>query len=338
MDGEKNITNKLTLEEYKAKYTKPENPKMVKFGLVMLIGVIGIIIFTCLFFTVLRVFEINEIAGYISIGIAVLIFIFLYIVPMVQIHKHRPFMTNINSRTASKAKKYNRQLRNEIADMMIDFTSKVEGANWYNDELVGKLAIARQTNDNKGVRSTLTEIYGTSVKKQADKIISTHALKVGLITAASQSDKLDAAFVAVYELNLIKDLVYLYWFRPSDVKLLKIYRNVIVNSLLAYGVSSSSTSLISKGLQATFEGLPLLGTLVSTAIGSVSQGVINGAMTCVIGVQTKKYLIKEYRLQDILDDIQLDDDEEDKKLLQDVTKEISDNAKKKKKTTEVVQQ
>ena len=77
---------------------------------------------------------------------------------------------------------------------------------------------------------------------------------------------------------------------------------------------------------------------MSTAIGSVSQGVINGAMTCVIGVQTKKYLIKEYRLQDILDDIQLDDDEEDKKLLQDVTKEISDNAKKKKKTTEVVQQ
>lgn len=318
---------KITFEEYKAKYTKPENTKFIKFGLFMFIASIGIIIFTCLLLAVLRIFDINEIAGYISIGVAVLIFIFLYIVPVAMIHKHKPFITNVNNRTVRDAQKHNRQLRNEISDKMIEFVSKVEGMSWYDENLVGKLAIARQTNNNTEIKALLTQIYDTSVKKQADKIISSHAVKVGLVTAASQSDKLDAAFVAVYELNLIKDLVYLYGFRPSDAKLLKIYRAVVVDSLLAYGVSVGTTGLISKGLSATFEGLPLLGTLISTAIASASQGIVNGAMTGIIGIQTKRYLIKEYHLQDLLDSIELDNPEEDSKMLQGISEEISSKTK-----------
>lgn len=335
MVGGKNIMDKkeqkMTFDEYKEKYTKPENTKAIKFGLFMFVASIGIIVFTCLLLVVLKVFEINEYAGYVSIGVALLIFIFFYIVPVAQIHKHRPFITNVNNRTVRNAQKHNRQLRNEISDMMIDFVAKVEGLSWYDENLVGKLAIARQTNDDSGVKSLLTQIYDTGVKKQADKIISAHAVKVGLITAASQSDKLDAAFVAVYELSLIKDLVYLYGFRPSDAKLLKIYRTVVVNSLLAYGVSAGTTNLISKGLSATFEGLPLLGTLISTAIASATQGIVNGVMTGIIGVQTKRYLIKEYHLQDILDSVELDNPEEDNKMLTEISQEIKSQTKEKKK-------
>ena len=322
---------KMSFDEYKEKYTRPENTKAIKFGLFMFIASVGIIVFACLLLVVLRVFEINEYAGYVAIGVAVLMFIFLYIVPVVQIHKHRPFITNVNNRTVRNAQRHNRQVRNEISDMMIEFVSKVEGMSWYDENLVGKLAIARQTNNDTEVKSLLTQIYDTSVKKQADKVISAHAVKVGLITAASQSDKLDAAFVAVYELSLIKDLVYLYGFRPSDAKLLKIYRTVVVNSLLAYGVSAGTTNLISKGLSATFEGLPLLGTLISTAIASASQGIVNGVMTGIIGVQTKRYLIKEYHLQDILDSVELDNPEEDSKMLTEISQEIKTQTKDKKK-------
>lgn len=332
MDGGKNIMDKkeqkITFEEYKEKYTKPENTKAIKFGLFMFIASIGIIVFVLLLLLVLRVFEINQYAGYASIAVAVLVFVFLYIVPVVQIHKHRPFITNVNNRTVRNAQKHNRQLRNEISDKMIEFVSKVEGMSWYDENLVGKLAIARQTNDNIEVKSLLTQIYEGSVKKQADKIISAHAVKVGLVTAASQSDKLDAAFVAVYELNLIKELVYLYGFRPSDAKLLKIYRSVVVNSLLSYGVSVGTTSLISKGLSATFEGLPLLGTLISAAISSASQGIINGTMTGIIGIQTKRYLINEYHLQDILDSVELDNPEDDSKMLTSISEEINSKTKK----------
>ena len=322
---------KMSFDEYKEKYTRPENTKAIKFGLFMFIASVGIIVFACLLLVVLRVFEINEYAGYVAIGVAVLMFIFLYIVPVVQIHKHRPFITNVNNRTVRNAQRHNRQVRNEISDMMIEFVSKVEGMSWYDENLVGKLAIARQTGNDTDVKSLLTQIYDTSVKKQADKVISAHAVKVGLITAASQSDKLDAAFVAVYELSLIKDLVYLYGFRPSDAKLLKIYRTVVVNSLLAYGVSVGTTNLISKGLSATFEGLPLLGTLISTAIASASQGIVNGVMTGIIGVQTKRYLIKEYHLQDILDSVELDNPEEDSKMLTEISEEIKTQTKEKKK-------
>lgn len=323
--------NKMTLEEYQQKYSKSENSKAIKFGLVLFVASIGVIVATCLLLVVLRVFELNEYAGYASIAVAVLVFIFLYVVPVIQIHKYRPFITNVNSKNARHAKSYNKKLRNDISDKMIDFTSKVVGKSWYDEVAVGKLAIARQTSDDKEVKSLLTQIYDTSVKKEANKIISGHAVKVGLLTAASQSAYLDTAFVAVYELNLIKDLVYLYGFRPSNAKLLKIYRNVIVNSLLSYGVSTGTTNLISKGLSATFEGLPLLGSLISTAIASASQGIINGVMTGIIGVQTKRYLIKEYHLQDILDEIELDDPEDDEEMIKDISKEIKSQTKDKKK-------
>ena len=322
---------KMTLEEYEERYTKTEDSKLVKFGLVLFAASIGIVIFVCLALLVLRIYDINKYAGYGSIAVAVLIFIFVYIIPVVKIHKNKPFITNINNRTVRHAQSYNRKLRNEISDKMIDFASKVEGKCWYDELLVGKLAIARQTGNDKEIKSLLTEIYAGSVKKEANKIISNHAVKVGLLTAASQNAYLDTAFVAVYELGLIKDLVYLYGFRPSNAKLLKIYKNVIVNSLLAYGVSNGTTNLISKGLSATFEGLPLLGSLVSTAIASASQGIINGVMTGIIGVQTKRYLIKEYHLQDILDEIELDDPQDDEEMIKDISKEIKTQTKESKK-------
>ncbi len=321
---------KMTLQEYKDKYSRPTNTKAIKFGLVMFIASIGIIVFTCLLLVVLKVFELNEYAGYASIAVAVLIYIFFYIVPVVKIQKNKPFITNVDSRNVRHAQRYNRDLRNKISDSMIDFNSKVEGMSWYDDVLVGKLAIARSTNNDKEVKELLTKIYDSGVKTEADRIISNHAVKVGLITAASQSSYIDAAFVGMYELNLIKDLVYLYGFRPSDAKLLRIYRKVVVNSLLAYGVSSGTTNLISKGLSATFEGLPLLGTLISTAIASASQGLVNGIMTGIIGVQTKRYLIKEYHLQDILDTIELDNPEADNKMLEGISKEIKSQTKEKK--------
>ena len=133
-------------------------------------------------------------------------------------------------------------------------------------------------------------------------------------------------------INLSFNLTPLYGFRPSDAKLLKIYRSVIVNSLLAYGVSNGTTSLISKGLSATFEELPILGSLISTAIASASQGIINGVMTGIIGVQTKRYLIKEYHLQDILDEIELDNPEDDKEMIEGISKEIKSQTKENKKS------
>ena len=332
--NKKEQTEKMSLEEYKEKYTKPENTRQIKLLLFLFVASVGVLIFTCLLFIVLKVFDINKYAGYGAIAVAVLVFIFLYIIPIIKIGKIKAFKTNINSRTAREAIRYNRMVREDIADKMIDYTAKVEGANWYNDELVGKLAIARQTHNDKVLKSTLTEIYEKSVSKSTNTIIREHSMKVALVTALSQSDKIDAMFVAVYELNLIKDIVYLYGFRPSDAKLLKIYRNVIINSLMAYGVSAGSSGAVSalfKGLKVGVNDIPVLGSIISTAIGSATQGIVNGVMTSVIGVQTKRYLIKEYKLQDILDEVELDNPEEDNKMMESITSDIKAAVKDKEK-------
>ena len=315
---------KMTFEEYKANYTKPENNKLMRASMLILGGGIGIILFTCLFLICLRLYEINEYAGYAGIGVSVIIFVVFYIIPLVRITKTKSFITNVNDRTARNAQKHNKKLREDIADKMIDYNAKVEGATWYNEELVGKLAIARVSHNDKELKALLGQIYDSDVKKQANRIIRDHALKIGIVTALSQSHFVDSAFIAVYELNMIKDLIFLYGFRPSDSKLMKIYLTILTNSLLAYGISAGSPNFVGgvvSGITAAVGKIAALSGVISALVGSTIQGVVNSTMSVIIGTQTKKYLLNEYHLQDLLDEINLDDVSEEE-LINEVKAEV----------------
>ena len=323
----------LTLEEYQEKYSKPENLKKVKLFVYIGVLAIGIIIFTCLFFMVLRVFDINEIAGYVSIGVAVLIFTFAFIVPLIIINKKKAFITNLDGMNPSEAQKHNKALRNEISDKMIELKSATKSSEFYSDEKIGKLAIARQTNNNEDVKTILTEIYRTDVKNAANRMIRNTSLQVGLFTALSQSEKIDTLLTVTFELKLIKDLVYLYGFRPSDAKMYKIYRTVVVNSLVAYGVATSLNGLggnVVALLSKTVGALPVLGNAIGTVIDSAVQGAANASLAAILGFQTIRYLNKEYKLQDILDSVIISDEEqasEEKAMIASVSEDIKGKAK-----------
>lgn len=327
---------KLTLEEYESKYTKRQNVKAIKAFLFIFAAAIGVVVFAAFLIIVLKVFEINEIAGYVSIGVATILYIVIYLYPVIKIARTGAFITNVNHSNVKKAKRHNKKLREEIADKIIDFTAKTEGIGWYSDELVGKIAIARHSNDNSALKAALSELYDKDVKKTANKIIREHSLKVGLATALSQSAVLDTLFIATYELNLIKELVFLYGFRPSEARLMRIYANVLKNSLIAYGVQNVmdnvATGVVQK-IGGVLSSIPLLGAAVSTVIGSASQAIINGALTVIIGYQTKIYLKKEYKLQDILDNVDFDIESEEK-MLSEVKLDISKSASKLKKEIE----
>ena len=300
--------NKMTLEEYQKKYSRPVNEKAARAFLFIFAAAIGIIIFFCLFSLVLKLFEIHKYAGYAGIPIAVLVFIFVYIVPLVKIGQAKPFMTNVDKSNARAAQKYNKQLRENIADKMIDLKAKTQGVMWYSEEKVGKLAIARQTHDDKALKKALTDMYNTDVKVAANKMIRDHAFKVGITTALSQNEKIDTLFVVTYDLGLIKDLIYLYGFRPSDTQLMKCYQTVIADALIAYGLGNATSSIatgVVKKMGKVVDKIPVLGSAISTAIDSVAQGVINSSLTVLIGFQTRKYMMKEYHLQDVLDSIEL---------------------------------
>lgn len=310
----KKDNQKMTLEEYQKKYSKPYNEKAAKSFLFMFGAAIGLIIIFCLFLIVMKIFDINKIAGYISIGVAVLIYLVIYVIPVIKIRSTKSFMTNVTSENASAAKKYNKKLREDIADKMIDLSQKADDVTWYSDEKIGKLAVARQTHNDEGLKDALTETYKTDVNKAGNKMIRDHALKVGVTTALSQNEKIDTLFVVMYDLSLIKDLIFLYGFRPNDRQLSKIYRNVIGDAIIAYGLGNATGSMASgivKKMGKGLDGIPLLGSAISTVIDSVAQGVINSTLTVLIGFQTKKYLMKEYKLQDILDNVIVTEEELD---------------------------
>ena len=328
---ENNERNKMTLDEYKEKYTRPENTKLIKTFLFVFAGSIGIIVAVLLTLLTLRLFDINQYAGYAGIAVSIILFIFLYLVPVIKISRTKAFIVNVNDRTARQAQKHNRMLRNEISDMMIDYNQNVEGATWYNEEMVKQLVVARKDNNDKEVKSLLSQIYNSDVKKQSDKIIRNCALKVGFLTALSQSDRIDTLLVISYELNMIKNIIYLYGFRPSNEKLMKIYVAVIRNALIAYGSSNVSSNFVTSAANAISEALGArhaLGNLIASVVGGATSGIINGSLSVIIGFQTRKYLMNEYHLQNVLDTVDIPD-EEQAKMLSEVKSDIVKAAKKK---------
>lgn len=333
----KNEEPKMTLEEYEQKYSKPENLKAARTFLILFTACIGIIVAFCLFSVVMKVYEMNEYAGYAAIAIAVLIFIFVYLVPVVKLSRTKAFMTNVNATNAKEAQKYNRKLREEIADKMIEVSTKTNVISWYSSERIGRLAIARHTNNNDETKQVLTEIYDQDVRSAANKMIREHSLKVGFITALSQSEKIDTLFVCTYDLKLIKDIVFLYGYRPSDAKLAKIYKEVIGAAIIAYGFSGNIGTGVANLVGKATKGIPVLGSAIGTVVDSATQGVINASLTALIGFQTKKYLVKEYKLQDMLDNIDLSEETEDKEqalMLDSIKEDLS--KKNKDKTPDVV--
>ncbi|MCR5309631.1 MAG: YcjF family protein [Bacilli bacterium] len=328
--NQKNKENKISLDEYINKYTQPKNFKEIKLFFVLLVTAIGIVIVFMMFSFVEKLFTIHKVAGYIGVSISILIFLFLYIVPIVKITTSKHFITHVNRENAKAAQKHNARLREEIADKMIDLSISTNGNGWYSDAKITPIAVARAKKDSKSLKAALTDIYNTDIKKASRKMIRDISFQVGLTTTISQSERVDSLIVTVSEINLIKKLVFLYGYRPNDAQMLKIYKNVITNALLAYGIQSA-TSSIAGGIGKLIGGAAKEIPFISTVIGSVTDGTINATLTTIIGFQTIRYLKREYKLQDILDGVEIEDSEEEERaLITEIKKDISSASKKKK--------
>lgn len=312
------ISEKMTIYEYEQKFSKRNNTKSARLFLGLFAAAIGIFLFFCLFSITMRVFEMElsyNLNIYLGIAVAVisvLLFIFLFVVPLAKISKLNYFVVNVNAMTAREAKKHNKKVRHDLADKIIDVTAKVEGVGWYDSETVGKLAIAVKANDEAALKEHLTSLYCGSVKKAAQDMILKTSLKTALYSAVSQANKVDAMLVAVLNLQLVKDILFLYGFRPSDAKLARVFGSVLRNSLIAYGLGGIKIgNSIVQTMGSAVKGIPLLGAAISTVVDSSVQGLTNGVLTAVIGRQTIKYLSEEYHLQDILDGIEIEETQEE---------------------------
>lgn len=324
---------------YEQKYVKAENNKSIKFFLTLAIILVGAILFACEFFVFEKIYNMNVYAGYVAIGVGVILFIIFYVVPVCKITKSEYFITNVNRTHMKEAKIHNRKARIRIAEKMIEFNEDVNGAGWYDNEKIMTLQKALYHKDDKLLKQTLGEMYSDKgcIKKTAKKMIAASSAKCGVLTAISQDEKLDSVIVIITNLKLIKDIIFLYGFRPSDAKMAKIYRSVIRNTLVAYGVSSAGIGkILGKSAAAALANVTnpiasFVGNLIVTVVDSSIQGAVNAALTYGLGKQTIKYLKYEYNLQSILDDINLEiTDEEEASTLKEIQEGLKEMKKDKK--------
>ncbi len=308
----KNSNEKMTIYEYEEKYVRHRNTKTARLILVVLAGIIGVFLAWCLISLTLQLWNVNEYAGYAAAAVSVVLYILLFIVPLVKILRMNYFKTNVNAAHAGAAKRHNRRVRRNIAAHMVDLGTRVESAGMYDDAILAELASCLADGDDDGIKRALTALYSGKVKKTAKDYIFRYALKSAAFSALSQSSRTDAALVAVVNLQLIKDIVFLYGFRPSETQLVKIFAAVVRNSLVSYGLGSLK---IGNGIVKTMgdaaKGIPFLGSAISALVDSSVQGLTNGTLTAVIGFQTIRYLNKEYKLQNILDGVEVGESEEE---------------------------
>ena len=203
-------------------------------------------------------------------------------------------------------------MRYKIASKIVELCNTVAGVGWYDSATVEKLEAGVKYHDHGVIKEQLTALYTGSVKRSVREIIFKSSLKSAMYSALSQDSKIDSMMIAVVNLQMIKDIIFLYGFRPSDAKLVKIFGAVVRNSMVAYGLGGLK---IGNGIARTVgdaaKGIPFLGSVISVLVDSSVQGLANGTLSAVIGFQTIKYLNTEYRLQNILDGVEVTETEEE---------------------------
>lgn len=122
----KKTEEKLTIYEYEERYVKARNTRNARAVLWVVAGLLALLLIWCLLSLTLRLWEINEIAGYIAAGVSVLLFVLLYVVPLARICRLGYFRTEVNAASVASAKRHNRRLRRDIAARMVDLGTRVE--------------------------------------------------------------------------------------------------------------------------------------------------------------------------------------------------------------------
>lgn len=145
------------------------------------------------------------------------------------------------------------------------------------------------------------------IYKKAKSLILKRAITTGMLTAVSQNAFLDVSIVAVKNIQLVKDLIFLYGFRPTDSEMNRILFQVIRNVCIAIGLNTmpKNTSVLSKVLNKDSNNFFI--QLFGQVLDMGAQFLGNGIMTYLVGRYTVKVLLKEYHLQDLMREKSLSD-------------------------------
>lgn len=319
--SEKEIKN--TIYDYEESSIKQEDRNSFGYVIKLIIVVFGLFIISLLLNISDRIRNFNQIAGIVSLVIFGILFLYFYVRPILNIYGMLYFESRGMSKNSRIANAHNIKTRKKIAEHIISFNQNVKDADWYDREFVKDLRVAVDENDNTKIYSILTKLMNGSIKRASNRMIVTSAVQSGVYSAIVPSQQLDAILVAGVNFKMIRDILFLYGFRPTNARLMKIFLNSIIGSLAAYGIEGSGIGSFLAKLGS--RAIPVINESSSFLVDAGVQAFTNGTLTMWIGYKAIDYLKKEYKLQVVLGDIDvLDDDKEFNDTRKEVVEELKD--------------
>lgn len=314
----------LAFIAYQENVTRSKEEKRTRWILIALsvaIYLLGLGLFSVI---VQTVYEINHIAGLVTGGVLVVLYTICFIIVIISIFSKHSFDLEFRKRnTGHFSERINNKVRWEIAKNINeqsaalnymetmekkDFVNKSEAKKVDSFNQISKL-LDKYPNRIPGSKNEdsqlLADCLAISMRKdgviykKARKLILRRAVSTGCLTALSQNAIVDASVVAVKNMQLIKDIIWLYGFRPTNAEMTKILAKVVKNVCVAIGFNSlpKSTTWASKVFNK--DSSNFLIQLLGQAIDMGAQFLGNGAMTYMVGKYTVNALLSQYRIQDL---------------------------------------
>lgn len=289
------------------------------------LGVFAIIVQT--------IYQMSEIAG-IVVAIALLIaYTTCFIVIIVKIFSKHSFDLEFQRRKDGHySEKNNNKVRWEIAKNIVDqsvvlnYLDKMDDKKVLTSKEVEKIASFRKMQNlvnkypgnkipssHKEDSINLAESLAISMRKdgviyqKAKSLILKRSLSTGCLTALSQNTMVDASVVVVKNMQLIKDLIWLYGFRPTNAEMTKILEKIVKSVCLSVGLNTMQNGTNMAGKIFNKDSNNFLVQVLGQALNMGAQFIGNGAMTYMVGKYTINALLRQYRVQDIYRLKSLDD-------------------------------
>jgi len=255
---------------------KFNKPFWIGLGIIALFFIILIIVSSVLQLGE-RLNAIHPYVEYAFYGVSGILFIILFVRPIVLVLFSPTFSMDSLFNEEQNARKnysmYKKVTKNLLQESYVSDTEKS--------------ALNAAINDPVLLKNALSEIFDSTIKKEINKIIVSHAESVFISTAISQNGRLDAIAVLTINLKLIKELVMKCGFRPSYAALGRLSFNIMTSAIIAESLEDMKFSELfpQSSINALAE-IPFLKTIT----GSLAQGSGNALLSLRVGIICRNYL------------------------------------------------
>lgn len=342
----------IEYQENVKKSKEAKRDRLILIALTTAVYLLGLGIFATIVETI---YQMNAIAGIVTGCVLVVVYTICFVVLLVSIYSKHSFDLQFRKRKNGHfPERNNNKVRFEMArnireqSFVLDYLDKKSSKEYLDKkeaksvrdfhtvielaEKYPKSCPSYKSQDSKELAESLASVLSKDgiIYRKAKNIILKKSVSTGLMTSLSSNAVVDMSIVAIKNMQMIKDLIWLYGFRPTDYEMNRIMFKVIRNLCISIGLNTlqGTTGFIASALKKSSDNF--LVQLLSQAFTSGAQFIGNGTMTYLVGKYTIQVLLSQYHMQDlfhkqVLKDLEL---EMTSDTIQEIDSEIQEEVKK----------